>query len=486
MIYFDKQEIRDKIKACWIGKNIGGTIGGPYEGKTDIMDVKGFKTEAGTPLPNDDLDLQLVWLQALCEQGPQNINSKVLGEYWLSYIGPCWNEYGVCKANMQDGFLPPLSGAVNNAKWKNSNGAWIRTEIWACSFPAMPETAIKMAFEDASVDHGYGEGTFAAIFVAAMESAAFVSSDINNLLDIGLSKIPDSCRVSKSVRLVMDCYKKGMDWKDARNAVVEDSKDLGWFQAPANVAFVVLGLLYGECDFKKSMLYAVNCGDDTDCTAATVGALLGIMYGSAGIPKDWEEHIGDEIKTICIRQNIHYFPSSCTELTDRVMQLLPVTLNALTPFHKKYAFPEVVLTDGKTDLSELDEKKWMGSAFADTIKNRSQYALTDENVFMEVIVEFDKEPVIKPLDTVSGKITVINKKNFPDQRRCEIKWYLPEGFTVDCTKNLICSNKVDGNPGSCTFAITAGETVEAVNDILLKVACPHRPTPVIIPVHIIG
>ena len=84
-----------------------------------------------------------------------------------------------------------------------------------------------------------------------MESVAFVNNNINELLEIGLSKIPESCRVSRSVRLVMDCFEKGMDWKDARNAIVEDSKDLGWFQAPANVAFVVLGLFYGGCDFKK-------------------------------------------------------------------------------------------------------------------------------------------------------------------------------------------------------------------------------------------
>ena len=56
---------KDKVKACWIGKNIGGTIGGPYEGKREILDVKGFLTESGEPMPNDDLDLQLVWLQAV-------------------------------------------------------------------------------------------------------------------------------------------------------------------------------------------------------------------------------------------------------------------------------------------------------------------------------------------------------------------------------------------------------------------------------------
>ena len=35
------------------------------------------------------------------------------------------------------------------------------------------------------------------------------------------------------------------------------------FDAPENVAFVVLGLLYGEGDFGKSLILANNCGEDT-------------------------------------------------------------------------------------------------------------------------------------------------------------------------------------------------------------------------------
>ena len=55
----------DKVKACWIGKNMGGTMGAPYEGKREILDIKGFITKPGEVVPNDDLDLQLVWLYAL-------------------------------------------------------------------------------------------------------------------------------------------------------------------------------------------------------------------------------------------------------------------------------------------------------------------------------------------------------------------------------------------------------------------------------------
>lgn len=44
---------------------MGGTIGAPYEGKREVLDIKGFATKKGEVLPNDDLDLQLVWLHAV-------------------------------------------------------------------------------------------------------------------------------------------------------------------------------------------------------------------------------------------------------------------------------------------------------------------------------------------------------------------------------------------------------------------------------------
>ena len=126
MIKLNKEFLRDKIHACWIGKNIGGTIGGPYEWRQDILDVQGFSSAKGEPLPNDDLDLQLIWLCAMEEMGPYQLTARELGEYWLAYIPPHWNEYGIGKANMKSGILPPLCGEYTNEFWRHSNGAWIR------------------------------------------------------------------------------------------------------------------------------------------------------------------------------------------------------------------------------------------------------------------------------------------------------------------------------------------------------------------------
>ncbi|MCQ2414264.1 MAG: ADP-ribosylglycohydrolase family protein [Clostridia bacterium] len=192
---------------------------------------------------------------------------------------------------MQRGLLAPLSGDYMNP-WLHSNGAWIRTEIWASLAPACPEIAAKYAIEDAKVDHGAGEGTVAAAFVAAMQSAAYAVADVRTCVEIGLTQIPENSRVALSVKKVLECFDNGMSAMDCRNTILKMNADIGdgWFEAPSNVAYTVLGLIYGKGDFKKSMITAINCGDDTDCIGATVGSTLGIIYGLKGIPADMEAH----------------------------------------------------------------------------------------------------------------------------------------------------------------------------------------------------
>ena len=196
----NETEFRDKIYACWLGKNIGGTLGMPFEGKTDVNNIS-FYTNLKTdePAANDDLDLQLLWLKAL-EENNARVNAYTLGQYWLKYVPVDWNEYGVGKANMKMGIMPPLSGEYNNSKWKNSNGAWIRSEIWACIAPGNPMLAAKFAWEDACVDHGVAEGTIAEIFTASLESAAFVENDRDKLIDFALSMIPDNSKTAIAIR----------------------------------------------------------------------------------------------------------------------------------------------------------------------------------------------------------------------------------------------------------------------------------------------
>ena len=110
----DLQTYQDKVEACFLGKNIGGTLGAPFECYRGVFDISYYTQDLkGKPAPNDDLDLQLVWLNAV-ERYSNRVNAQILGEYWLSYITPSWAEYGASKNNLRMGLCPPFSGYVNN------------------------------------------------------------------------------------------------------------------------------------------------------------------------------------------------------------------------------------------------------------------------------------------------------------------------------------------------------------------------------------
>ena len=117
-------EYRDKVRACWLGKNIGGTLGAPFECIRGVYDISYYTHDLSLGvLPNDDLDLQLVWLNAAEEYG-KNVNAEILGEYWISYVTADWSEYGAGKNNMRYGLMPPISGWYKNHN-KDSCGCFI-------------------------------------------------------------------------------------------------------------------------------------------------------------------------------------------------------------------------------------------------------------------------------------------------------------------------------------------------------------------------
>lgn len=401
------QDYKDKVRACWLGKNIGGTLGTPFEGVRGVFDVKGYTHDLSKgALPNDDLDLQLVFLRAAEEYGTR-VDAHILGEYWMNQIIAHWDEYGMGKCNMRSGLLPPLSGYYKNP-YGNSDGCFIRSEIWACLAPGHPEIAVKYALEDAIVDHA-NEGVYSEIFTAALESAAFVESKTEKLIDIAVSYIPEDCAVAGAVKLVRKCYEEGKTWREARVAVLNtypdsfchrevpveecDAAPIGdvGFNAPANIGLAMIGWFYGEGDFGKSICIAASCGDDADCTCATLGAVFGIIGGTASIPKEWIDPIGEEIKTVSLdlTANGDEICKNISELTDRVTRLMPVFMRKYVDM---YADGGPCITANENGLCDKVVKPHLGRpatyCFKEELKNRQPLTVKVNNPVFDAFVEY--------------------------------------------------------------------------------------------------
>lgn len=310
------EQLYDKVLACWMGKNIGGALGGPTEGRceklclTDLPDIG-----KNGPMPNDDLDLQLVNLHVL-EQRGADITLQDLSEEWLEHVFFPYDEYGYSLTNLRRGMQPPFSGWFNNP-FTDCMGSPIRSELWASVAPGRPEVAAYYAWQDAMVDHAGGEGVCGEMFFAALQSLAYVDNDFERIVDKAMAYLPEDSRTARVLRDTFRWYREGVSYDDIRDRILEGYGNGNFTDCPQNIAFTAVGLLYGH-DFKDAMLKAVNCGYDTDCTGATLGALYGILYGTAGIPREWAAAVGENITVSPEVFGINT-PRTIRELTDRTL-----------------------------------------------------------------------------------------------------------------------------------------------------------------------
>ena len=147
-----REVYHDKVLGGWIGKCAGGAVGARFEGKKHWIEISPKEMFPPTMPPNDDLDLQVLWLKVLEEKGPF-LTSRDLADAWME---GCWypfNEYGIFRRNYRLGIAPPMSGLFNNQFWETGMGCPIRAEVWGYVCPGAPELAAHFAVLDGTLDH---------------------------------------------------------------------------------------------------------------------------------------------------------------------------------------------------------------------------------------------------------------------------------------------------------------------------------------------
>ncbi len=439
-------EYRDKVFACWLGKNIGGTLGTPHEGKRYALGLDFYEPVPEKALPNDDLDLQLVWLQMLEEQGIDPALPH-FAEYWARYADAYpWNEYGFWMRNYSRGLMPPVAGCFENY-FVDEMGSPIRSEIWACLHPGDPQAAARMAWKDSVVDHAGGEGMHGEMFWAAVQAAAFVETDARTLIRIGLNMIPLSSHVARSIREALWCHDSGLGWGDARERLASRFGGIQPCNAVPNHGFTIVGWLYGQ-DFGDQLCKAVNCGYDTDCTGATLGATLGILGGTKAIPDRWRKPVGLDIVLHQFTRGLNS-PKDITELTDRTVALAEKAA-ADAPdrgFADKTVLPDDLLSRlFRTDAAIAARNQDIHAATA---------LATGPDGAVEVTLHYGGEPVLYPNIAREVWFSVAGQ----DEPCVDLK--VPQGWTaerLDQTRfRLFCKGEI-ADRNQLTATLSTGQT----------------------------
>lgn len=310
--------LRSRIHGCWLGKSIGGTLGLPTEGKRCRLNLSFYDPVPTKAPPNDDLELQLVWLDLL-EKGGGTLSQEDFARAWREHIHYMWDEYGRCRWNLRRGVPADLVGTFENP-FHAAMGSPIRSEIWACLFGCDLESVAHYAALDASLDHG-AEGIAGEVLFAVMQAAIIGGCPVEEASLRALDYLPPDCETIGAIKLVRENYLNGVEAWECWGQLLEQHGHENFTHAPLNVALTLWALWYGGGDFEKSILLATNAGYDTDCTAATVGATLGMAIGAEQIPSRWSDPIGSAIYIGPGIIGINA-PNTLEELTERTLALI--------------------------------------------------------------------------------------------------------------------------------------------------------------------
>jgi len=381
---------RDRVMGCWAGKCLAGAIGMPFEGVPFQPNMRP-ETIYVQDVPNDDLELQLVWLIAMERYG-LNLKPEHLAEFWLNDIKHGCDEYSIALRNMSRGIMPPESGYEDNF-FADGMGCAIRSEIWAAIFPGRPDAAAHFAAMDATVDH-WGDGVWSEIFLATAESRLFVDDDIKASLIFALETIPDTTRLQPALRMVMDLHDQGLGEEEAKSIIMKKLYHYNFTDCVMNLSILTYALLWGDGDFIKTVLLAVNCGRDTDCTAATCGAFLGLARGSKVIPEELMAKLSSTLTLGDLIAKIDGVPKTLQELVDRTIALrdhlkddLP---KALYPIYEPFVQDSprgydrarwLVLDEAEHDIDAIKETLLLDGVCPDELK---QHIITTDGLTFEL------------------------------------------------------------------------------------------------------
>jgi hypothetical protein len=252
------------------------------------------------------------------------------------------------------------------------------------------------------------------------------------------------------------------------------------YDVPSNIGIVVLGLLYGGGDFDKTMCITVNCGEDTDCTGATVGSIFGIIRGIEGIPQRWIDPIGQGIKTMCLNNGdlSWLIPKDLNDLTNRTEKIA----NQVLRVNRTNMFLQ---PDKPTDIAGLSAEKLHHPNHGANIY-RTMNATRFRFDFFAVEVDYGEGPYIR--NNEPKTVTVAIRNEYRIQANLSLHWYLPKGWQITPAPDaaLMSLPSPLGKPLTLQFALQAESVERAMNRAVLELTIEGRPTVMLVPITLLN
>lgn len=483
-VTMSKDRMMDKIKGGWAGQTIGCTYGGPTEFRypgTMIQDYVPIEYEDGcikwwyenAPGLYDDVYMDLTFVDVFDKYGLD----APIEKFALAFANagyPLWHANQAARYNILNGIMPPESGHWKNNPHADDIDFQIEADYAGLMSPGMVNAAAGYAD---GIGHimNYGDGWYGGVYVAAMYALAFVYDDIETIVNEALEVIPHE---SKYYRCMSDVIKWHGEYPDDwRQTWAECEKkwssDLwcpdGVFvpfniDAVINSAYVLIGLLYGEGDFFRTMDIATRCGQDSDCNPATAAGILGTMLGYSNIPDKWLANL-KEVEDMDLAYTDISLNDTYRMSFDQALEVIclnggkadgddvTIKYQSPVPVRLEESFPNHYPVEKRTVGRSLDEPVDIEFNGKGITAGYSMKSADDSYVGeIEVFLDGTAAGVVKlPAAFGPRKQELFCKYGLDDTvHKLSFRWLNPDNnVSLSVTSAIIYSDAASGLPGSC-------------------------------------
>lgn len=292
-------EYRDRMAAGWIGQMVGVGWGAPTEFRFKGEIIPEDKVPAWTPdkinqFNQDDIYVEMTFLRTMELYG-LDCSIRQAGIDFANSGYPLWHANRAGRDNLRNGIAPPDSGHPKFNEHADDIDYQIEADFSGLIAPGMPNVVIELGEKFGRLMN-YGDGLYGGQFVGGMYAEAFFEDDPLKIVEAGLACVPAESQFAECLRDTVRWWKENpKDWQKTWQ-LVENKYQLnpayrkfscsgpeGQFNIDAkiNAAYIIMGLLYGDCRMEDTIVVAMRCGQDSDCNPSNAGGVLGTTIGQS-------------------------------------------------------------------------------------------------------------------------------------------------------------------------------------------------------------
>ncbi len=294
------EALADKLLGGWIGQMVGvawaASTEFSYKGaimpESNIEQWKSYKIN--NAFLQDDLYVEIPFMEAMMTYGAL-CDPSYIAEAFRDSSFPLWHANLAAQTNLQEGIEYPNSGhylynaCADDIDWQ------IECDFLGQMYPGLVNEAALRAYELGHI-MTYGDGTYGGVFITAMHAAAYTADSIEEIAEAGIAVIPDNTKFKSVVTEVMSCYQNGLSWEECWQKIEAQwgkddkcSPDSALnIDAKLNSAYVLIGLLWGNGDFRDTIIISTRCGQDSDCNPSSAASILGTWLGASQIDDEYK------------------------------------------------------------------------------------------------------------------------------------------------------------------------------------------------------